>query len=88
MPDVFLTASEVAELLRLNVETVYSLAQKGELPGAKIGGQWRFLSSDVTRWFRSRAQRHRDGGEDQHVQAHHEDCLRSVRPGTQAPKDE
>ncbi len=54
MSDVFLTASEVAEFLKLNVETVYALAQKGELPGAKIGGQWRFLESDVTDWFRAR----------------------------------
>lgn len=68
MPDAFLTASEVAELLRLNVETVYILAQKGELPGAKVGGQWRFLSSDVTRWFRARTQQHHDKDDDPNMQ--------------------
>jgi excisionase family DNA binding protein len=68
MSDSFLTASEVAELLRLNVETVYALAQKGELPGAKIGGQWRFLASDVARLFRTRvSQYHREGRTDTDV---------------------
>ena len=68
MSDVFLTASEVAKLLRLNVETVYALAQKGELPGAKVGGQWRFLSSDVTRWFRARAQQLHDKDDESYIQ--------------------
>ena len=71
MSDSFLTASEVAELLRLNVETVYALAQKGEHPGAKIGGQWRFLASDVTRWFRARALQDRHRDEDSQIQKYH-----------------
>lgn len=37
------TLSEVAQLLRVNVETVRRLAERGEIAGAlKIGGQWRF----------------------------------------------
>ncbi|BCM88689.1 hypothetical protein IAD21_00531 [Abditibacteriota bacterium] len=38
-----LTISEVAHLLRVNVETVRRLAEKGEIAGAfKVGGSWRF----------------------------------------------
>lgn len=56
MAAVFLTAAEVAKILKLNVETIYTLAHKEKLPGAKIGGQWRFLEADVTAWFRLRTQ--------------------------------
>ncbi len=52
----FLTASEVAEHLQVHVDTVYALVQKGELPGAKIGKQWRFDATEIQRWFTTRAQ--------------------------------
>jgi excisionase family DNA binding protein len=47
-----LTAAEVAEILQLNVETVYSLISKDDLPAAKIGGQWRFDEDAVRAWIR------------------------------------
>ncbi len=56
MSEAFLTASEVAELLKLKVDTVYALAGQGKLPGAKIGGQWRFVESQVRQWFEARTQ--------------------------------
>ena len=40
--DDILTISEVVEFLKVAHKTVYALAQKGELPGFKVGGQWRF----------------------------------------------
>lgn len=43
-----LKVNEVAQLLRVSTETVYRLAQKGELRGRKIGRIWRFLQSDVS----------------------------------------
>lgn len=49
-----LTAVEVAELLKLNVETVYALIRKDRLPAAKIGGQWRFSEEKVRAWFNAR----------------------------------
>ena len=40
---VFLTLSEVAELLRVSPVTVYRMARKGEVPGAfRLGHRWRF----------------------------------------------
>jgi excisionase family DNA binding protein len=50
MPESLLTASEVAKLLRLNVETVYTLIATKGLPAAKIGSQWRFEESRVRAW--------------------------------------
>ncbi len=45
-----LTAKEVAKLLRLSRKTVYKLARSGDLPGVKVGAQWRFSSKAVKRW--------------------------------------
>ena len=39
---VWLTAEEVAELLRVDIGTVYSLARQGALPHVKIGRVYRF----------------------------------------------
>lgn len=42
MTSDIMTASELAEYLRLNEVTIYRLAQDGKLPGLKVGRQWRF----------------------------------------------
>ena len=54
MPEPALTAAEVARLLKLNVETVYTLIRKDGLPAARIGGQWRFSEEKVRAWFEAR----------------------------------
>ena len=48
-----LTIREVAEYLRIAEKTVYRLAAKGELPGFKIGGSWRFLQSEIDKSIKS-----------------------------------
>ena len=50
MHDDFLTLKEVAELLKLSEKTIYRLAQRGEFPGFKVGGSWRFRRKDIDRW--------------------------------------
>ena len=52
--DKLLTLEEVAEYLRLNRFTVYRMAERGELPGAKIARRWRFKEDDIRRWFQQR----------------------------------
>lgn len=47
MPPDVLTVPEVSEFLRVSTETVYRLAQRGELRGRKIGRIWRFKREDV-----------------------------------------
>ena len=42
-----LTVKEVSALLRIPTGTIYILAQKRMLMGAKFGRQWRFLEQDI-----------------------------------------
>jgi excisionase family DNA binding protein len=50
-----LTVSEVAKYLKLPVSTVYRLAERRDLPGHKVGRQWRFHESVLDDWFRHHA---------------------------------
>jgi excisionase family DNA binding protein len=46
-----LTVEQVAELLQVEPDAVAELADSGELPGRRIGEQWRFLRSAVLAWL-------------------------------------
>jgi excisionase family DNA binding protein len=50
-----LTIRDVAAYLKLPVSTVYRLAERRELPGHKVGRQWRFHKSILDEWFRQHA---------------------------------
>jgi excisionase family DNA binding protein len=50
-----LTIREVAAYLKLPVSTVYRLAERRDLPGHKVGRQWRFHKSVLDEWFRQHA---------------------------------
>ena len=52
-PDV-MTVEEVAEYLRISERTVYDWAQKGEIPGGKIGSSWRFSRKRIEEWLNDR----------------------------------
>jgi len=40
--DEILDLKEAARYLNIKERTLYRLANEGEIPGKKIGGQWRF----------------------------------------------
>ena len=46
-----LTAEQAAELLQTDEEAVLALADARELPGRKIGDEWRFLRRAVLAWL-------------------------------------
>jgi excisionase family DNA binding protein len=46
-----LTLPELAELLRLDEEATRALAEAGELPGRRIGEEWRFSRDAVIAWL-------------------------------------
>ncbi len=46
-----LTAVEAGELLQVEVEVIERLAQDGELPGRRLGGQWRFARVALLSWL-------------------------------------
>jgi len=48
----FMTLAEVADYLRLNVFTVYRMAEQGRIPAMKAGRLWRFKKSEVDDWMR------------------------------------
>lgn len=51
MTNEILNIREVAELLRVAEKTVYSMAQRGELPAFKVRGQWRVRRVDLDAWI-------------------------------------
>lgn len=50
-PDEIMTVKELATYLKLAESTVYKLAQEGEIPGRKIGGNWRFSLEQINKWM-------------------------------------
>lgn len=49
-----MTPKEAARYLGLHLITIYRLIKKGELPGFKVGGQWRFKKDLLDNWILSR----------------------------------
>ena len=45
-----LTVGELSEYLRVHRSTVYRLLKSGQLPGFKIGSDWRFNVELIDRW--------------------------------------
>jgi len=48
---MILTLRELAQMLRVNERTILRMLKSGQLKGAKIGGQWRFNSSQIDGLF-------------------------------------
>lgn len=46
-----MTPEDVADLLRIDRETVYRMARRGQLPAFKVSSRWRFLPSHLQRWM-------------------------------------
>ncbi len=49
--DSVLTIDELAVYLKISKSTLYKLAQRGEVPGQKVGKHWRFRKETIDRWF-------------------------------------
>jgi excisionase family DNA binding protein len=45
-----ITVGELAEYLRVHRSTLYRLLKKQQLPGFKIGSNWRFDVEAIDRW--------------------------------------
>ena len=56
MNDQIMTIEEVAKYLKLKPQTIYTWAQKGKIPAAKIGKEWRFRKDLVEAWFNQHIQ--------------------------------
>lgn len=51
MDDEILTIREVAEYLKIKEKTAYALVARGEIPGFKVGGSWRFRKGELDKWI-------------------------------------
>ncbi|MBI4659994.1 MAG: helix-turn-helix domain-containing protein [Verrucomicrobia bacterium] len=51
--DEIMTLEEVAKYLKLKPQTVYKWAQENQIPGAKIGKEWRFRKTILDHWVDS-----------------------------------
>jgi excisionase family DNA binding protein len=49
-----LSIEEAAELLQVGVEVLHELAEAGELPGRRLGGEWRFARAALIDWLAGR----------------------------------
>ncbi|HZS79172.1 MAG TPA: helix-turn-helix domain-containing protein [Ktedonobacteraceae bacterium] len=65
MPKEILDAEEVGEMLRIHPRTVIRLANQGELPGFKVGGQWRFKRQDIEDYIEEQKRQRTDRKDDQ-----------------------
>lgn len=51
MNQEIMTIDEIAEYLKLKLKTAYALVARGDIPGFKVGGSWRFRKSEIDRWI-------------------------------------
>ena len=51
MPEKIMTVNEVAEFFNIKPVTVRRKTERGELPGFRIGNQWRFRESDIEKFI-------------------------------------
>ncbi len=49
-----LTVRDLALMLNVDEKTIYRLAQRGELPGFKVSGAWRFQRAVIDAWIISK----------------------------------
>jgi excisionase family DNA binding protein len=50
--DEIMTLEEVAKYLKMQPQTIYTWAQTGKIPAAKIGKEWRFRRDIIDEWFK------------------------------------
>ena len=49
-----MTVRDVAAFLNVDEKTIYRLVTKGELPGFKVLGSWRFQLHDLKCWIEAK----------------------------------
>ena len=76
--DDALTAEEVAEMLRVSKNSVYRLAQTGELPSYRVGRKLRFTLRDIEAYTRANAGKKHDRATSSQVTS-------EVQPASTAP---
>ncbi|NOX61486.1 MAG: helix-turn-helix domain-containing protein [Chloroflexi bacterium] len=50
-----LTTKQLQEILQVDRTTIYRMADRGQLPGLKVGNQWRFPKAQIEAWLQSQS---------------------------------
>jgi excisionase family DNA binding protein len=53
-------AEEAAKMLGVTPRTVTRLAERGEIPGFRVGKLWKFRPSDIREYIESQIRQHAD----------------------------
>ncbi len=62
-----MTVRAVATYLNVDEKTIYRLTKRGEIPGFKVAGTWRFKKDDIDAWIEARkAEATVEAHEDEH----------------------
>jgi len=48
-----MTLEETAEYLQVSRDSIYRMAQKGEIPASKVGNLWRFKKEEIDEWMKN-----------------------------------
>lgn len=59
LEESIMSAREVADFLRLDINIIYSKCSRGEIPFFKVGKLYKFRKSEILRWM---AQQDKDSG--------------------------
>ena len=54
--ETFLTTEAVSKWLRVSTKTLTRWAESKEIPAVKVGGEWKFRESDLTKWVKKRTE--------------------------------
>ncbi len=54
--DEIMTIAEIAQYLKVSERTIQRMIQAGEVPSAKVSGQWRFVRAIIDDWILSKMQ--------------------------------
>jgi excisionase family DNA binding protein len=46
-----LTAKEASKYLKISPRTLYRHIRKHQIPAFKLGGEWRFIKSELDKWL-------------------------------------
>lgn len=65
-----LTTRQVQEILRVDRTTIYRMVEGGQLPGIRVGKQWRFAQVDLERWLQRQSAQPSSVGVTQPAPAH------------------
>ncbi len=61
MPNKILTATELAEYLRVHRSTISRLARERKIPAFRVGSDWRFILEQIDEWKAAQEKRFQAG---------------------------